>query len=199
MKRRWGNPAASTDVLSQYFGSATDSLNASASPMTFTLTGSDMTDFDAGVIGGRRVVLNIFPSIDTGTCAMSVRRFNQLAADLDHTLVLCVSADLPFAGGRFCGAEGIENAKVGSTFRSSFGADYGVTMTDGNPPTVENLTMLVDGNALAVSTTPVKSGSASVKVDGKTYTITGEAQGADLKNPLSGQITKPFTIKVSCG
>lgn len=97
----------------------------------FTLTGSDMSDFDAGVIAGRRVVLNIFPSIDTGTCAMSVRRFNELAAGLENTLVLCVSADLPYAQARFCGAEGIQNVVTGSSFRSSFGADYGVTMVDG--------------------------------------------------------------------
>ena len=97
----------------------------------FTLTGNDMTDLDAGVIGGRRVVLNIFPSIDTGVCATSVRRFNQLAAGLANTLVLCVSADLPYAQARFCGAEGIENVITASSFRSTFGSDYGVTMLDG--------------------------------------------------------------------
>lgn len=97
----------------------------------FTLTGTDMADFDTSVIGGRRVVLNIFPSIDTGVCAMSVRRFNELAAGLENTLVLCVSADLPYAQARFCGAEGIENVVTGSSFRSGFGDDYGVTMVDG--------------------------------------------------------------------
>lgn len=95
----------------------------------FTLTGADLADVVRP--DGRRVVLNIFPSIDTGVCAASVRRFNELAAGLDNTTVLCVSADLPFALGRFCGAEGIENVTTGSTFRSDFGSDYGVTMTDG--------------------------------------------------------------------
>ena len=97
----------------------------------FTLTGSDMTDFGAEVIGARRVVLNIFPSVDTAVCAMSVRRFNELAAGLENTLVLCISADLPYAQKRFCGAEGIENVITASSFRSSFGSDYGVTMLDG--------------------------------------------------------------------
>lgn len=98
---------------------------------TFTLTGTDMDDFGSGVFGGQRVVLNIFPSIDTGTCAMSVRRFNELAAGLENTVVLCVSADLPYAQARFCGAEGIDNVVVGSSFRSTFGSDFGVTMLDG--------------------------------------------------------------------
>jgi thioredoxin-dependent peroxiredoxin len=76
-------------------------------------------------------VLNIFPSIDTPTCATSVREFNTKAVALENTVVICVSADLPFALGRFCGAEGIENVLVGSTFRSSFGKDYGVEFSDG--------------------------------------------------------------------
>ncbi len=77
------------------------------------------------------MILNIFPSIDTPTCATSVRQFNERAACMDETIVVCVSADLPFALSRFCGAEGIANVKVGSTFRSDFGSDYGVTLTDG--------------------------------------------------------------------
>ena len=97
----------------------------------FTVTGSDLSDIKLSDLSGKRVVLNIFPSIDTGVCATSVRKFNELAAGLDNTTVLCVSADLPFALGRFCGAEGIENVQTGSVFKSSFGADYGVTMTDG--------------------------------------------------------------------
>lgn len=102
----------------------------SAAP-SFTLTGSDLADVTAANFAGKNVVLNIFPSIDTQTCATSVRTFNQRAADLDDTVVLCVSADLPFAQSRFCGAEGIENVKTASTFRSSFGDDYGVNLTDG--------------------------------------------------------------------
>jgi thiol peroxidase len=105
-------------------------LPAVGSPApSFTLTGADLKDLE--LPRGRRVVLNIFPSIDTGVCAASVRRFNELAADLENTTVLCVSADLPFALRRFCGAEGIENVVTASTFRSSFGQDYGVTMADG--------------------------------------------------------------------
>jgi thiol peroxidase len=97
----------------------------------FILTGADMTDFGSEIAGGRRLVLNIFPSLDTGTCAMSVRRFNELAAGLIDTLVLCVSADLPYAHKRFCVAEGIENVSTGSTFRSGFGLDFGLTLVDG--------------------------------------------------------------------
>lgn len=97
----------------------------------FLLTGADLTDFGSEIAGGRRLVLNIFPSLDTGICAMSVRRFNELAAGLTDTLVLCVSADLPYAHKRFCVAEGIENVATGSTFRSGFGLDFGLTLVDG--------------------------------------------------------------------
>ncbi|OYN98235.1 thiol peroxidase [Enemella evansiae] len=97
----------------------------------FTVTGQDLSEVKLSDFTGSRLVLNIFPSVDTPTCAQSVRKFNELAAGFDNTKVLCVSADLPFALGRFCGAEGIENVVTGSVFRSSFGSDYGVTMTDG--------------------------------------------------------------------
>ena len=80
---------------------------------------------------GKNLVLNIFPSVDTGVCAASVRNFNKEAAGLDNTVVVNVSHDLPFALGRFCAAEGIENVVTTSAFRSSFGQDFGVTMTDG--------------------------------------------------------------------
>ncbi|MEO6510394.1 MAG: thiol peroxidase [Nocardioides sp.] len=95
----------------------------------FTLTGTDMSDVTK--TSGKRTVLNIFPSIGTGVCQASVRKFNELAAGLDNTEVINVSQDLPFAMAQFCGAEGIENALVGSAFRSGFGTDYGVTMSDG--------------------------------------------------------------------
>src|SRR3954452_25109380 len=98
---------------------------------TYTLTGADLVDFTSEAQAGSRVVLNIFQSIDTGVCAASVRRFNALAAGLDNTVVVCASADLPLALKRFCGAEGIADVVVGSSFRSSFGTDYGVTMVDG--------------------------------------------------------------------
>ncbi len=94
----------------------------------FVLTGVDMGEVTRP---SGRIVLNIFPSVDTGICAMSVRKFNELAAGLDDTTVLCVSKDLPYALSRFCGAEGIENVTVTSAFRSDFGEDYGVTMADG--------------------------------------------------------------------
>lgn len=97
----------------------------------FTLTDTGLADVTSESLAGRRVVLNIFPSVDTGVCAASVRRFNELAAGLENTTVVCVSADLPFAMGRFCGAEGIDNVVAGSVFRSDFGSDYGVTQIDG--------------------------------------------------------------------
>ena len=87
-----------------------------------------LTDAD---VSGKRVVLNIFPSIDTGVCQASVKKFNELAAGLDDTAVVCVSRDLPFAQARFCGAEGIDDVLVGSAFRSSFGHDYGVAIDGG--------------------------------------------------------------------
>ena len=87
-----------------------------------------VTDADAA---GKRVVLNIFPSIDTGVCQASVRRFNELASGLDNTQVVNVSVDLPLAQARFCGAEGIDHVEVGSAFRSSFAQDFGVAMADG--------------------------------------------------------------------
>ncbi|MDJ1370544.1 thiol peroxidase [Gulosibacter molinativorax] len=97
----------------------------------FTNVDNNLGDVSLENYRGKRVVLNIFPSIDTGVCATSVRQFNELAADLDNTVVVGVSKDLPFALGRFCGAEGIENVVTTSAFRSSFGEDYGVIQQDG--------------------------------------------------------------------
>src|SRR3954470_18735745 len=104
-------------------------LGTTAPP--YTLTGADLTDFTSQETAGSRVVLNIFPSIETGVCSASVRRFNELAAGLKNTTVVCVSADLPFALNRFCGAEGIENVVTASSFRSGFCYDYGVRMEEG--------------------------------------------------------------------
>ncbi|WP_153502558.1 thiol peroxidase [Cumulibacter manganitolerans] len=98
---------------------------------TYTLTGSDLSEVSSDSTQGKRVVLNIFPSVDTGVCAASVRKFNELAAGLDNTAVVNVSADLPFALSRFCGAEGIDNVIAASAFRDDFGQRFGVTMTDG--------------------------------------------------------------------
>lgn len=97
----------------------------------FELVKSDLSTVSSADLAGQRVILNIFPSIDTPTCATSVRTFNERAASLDNTAVICVSADLPFAAGRFCGAEGIDSVMTGSTFRGSFLDDYGVKMVDG--------------------------------------------------------------------
>ncbi len=97
----------------------------------FSLVGSDLSEITGDSLAGKKVVLNIFPSIDTPTCATSVRTFNERAADRDDTVVVCVSEDLPFAAGRFCGAEGISNVKTGSAFRSDFAEAYGVKLQDG--------------------------------------------------------------------
>lgn len=96
----------------------------------FTTVDVDLNDVSLADFAGRRVVLNIFPSVDTGVCAASEREFNKRAAGLDNTVVVSVSKDLPFALGRFCAAEGIENVTATSTFRSSFSEDYGVRLLD---------------------------------------------------------------------
>ncbi|MCI1674806.1 MAG: thiol peroxidase [Ancrocorticia sp.] len=102
-----------------------------AAAPAFTLTGSDLSEVKNSDFAGKRIVLNIFPSLDTGVCATSVREFNKRAAGLDNAVVVCASADLPFAQGRFCAAEGIDHVVTGSSFRSSFGKDYGVVQLDG--------------------------------------------------------------------
>ncbi len=96
----------------------------------FTLADKTRTDVTLANFAGKRKVLNIFPSIDTPTCATSVRTFNQQAAKLNNTVVLCISADLPFAQNRFCAAEGIENVETLSTFRNTaaFAENYGVAI-----------------------------------------------------------------------
>ncbi|QIW15595.1 lipid hydroperoxide peroxidase [Pasteurellaceae bacterium RH1A] len=97
-----------------------------------TLTNGDLADVDLTSFGAVRKILNIFPSVDTGVCAASVRKFNQEAANLENTVVLCISADLPFAQARFCGAEGIENVKSLSTFRHKEAHDgLGVNVVTG--------------------------------------------------------------------
>ncbi|MBQ3191304.1 MAG: thiol peroxidase [Bacteroides sp] len=99
----------------------------------FNLVKNDLSEYILNENKGKYVVLNIFPSLDTGVCAMSVRRFNQMASELPNTTVLCISKDLPFAQSRFCTVEGIENVVPLSDFRntSSFGEKYGVLMKDG--------------------------------------------------------------------
>ena len=98
----------------------------------FTLTTKDLSSAGLADFKGSKVVLNIFPSIDTGTCAQSVRQFNIEAAELSNTVILCISKDLPFAQNRFCGAEGIDQVTMLSDFRNGkFGRDYGVEFVDG--------------------------------------------------------------------
>lgn len=98
----------------------------------FSLVKTDLSEVKNSDFAGKKIIFNIFPSIDTSVCATSVRQFNKSAASLPGTVVLCISADLPFAHGRFCGAEGIDGVVSLSVFRSpSFGKDFGVTITDG--------------------------------------------------------------------
>lgn len=97
----------------------------------FSLVDKDLADRSLADFAGKRKVLNIFPSVDTGVCAASVRRFNALAAGMDNTVVLCISADLPFAQARFCGAEGISNVTMLSLMRGrDFLEHYGVAIAD---------------------------------------------------------------------
>ncbi len=117
-----GNPIHTNGELPQTGTNAPD----------FQLIKNDLSTVSLKDFSGSKLVLNIFPSIDTGTCATSVRTFNAKASALENTKVLCISRDLPFAQKRFCGAEGIENVINLSDFRSgSFGKDYGLEMTDG--------------------------------------------------------------------
>jgi thiol peroxidase len=123
-------------ALIQFSGTSANTHGELPQPGTrasdFTLTKRDLSSVSLIDFKGTNVVLNIFPSVDTGTCAQSVRTFNREAAELDNTMVLCVSKDLPFALSRFCGAEGIDNLLMLSDFKDlGFGEDYGVTFVDG--------------------------------------------------------------------
>lgn len=97
----------------------------------FKLTRNDLSEVTLDAYKGKRKIVSIFPSLDTPTCAMSVRKFNEKAAALNNTVVLNVSADLPFAQKRFCGAEGIKNVETLSAFRSTFAKEWGVQFADG--------------------------------------------------------------------
>ena len=116
-----GTPIRTIGELPAKGSSATD----------FALVKQDLSETVLSDYKGKRLVLNIFPSIDTGVCATSVRKFNEKAAALKNTVILCVSMDLPFAQSRFCGAEGIKNVVTTSAFRSAFGDHYGVTIAEG--------------------------------------------------------------------
>lgn len=103
-----------------------------AAAPAFSLVKTDLSEISLSDLSGKQVVLNIFPSIDTPVCAASVRRFNQVAAEKENTVVLCVSADLPFAHNRFCETDGLKDVEGVSVFRSpEFGNDYGVTISTG--------------------------------------------------------------------
>lgn len=117
-----GNPVKTIGQLPQKNTTAPD----------FTLTTIDLDEVSLAKFKGKKVLMNIFPSVDTGVCATSVRQFNEEAAELENTEVLCISRDLPFAQKRFCGAEGIENVTMLSDFKTGgFGKNYGVEFIDG--------------------------------------------------------------------
>ena len=123
----------------------------------FQLTKNDLSATSLSDYNGKKLVLNIFPSIDTGTCAKSVREFNKEAADLDNTVILCISKDLPFAQARFCGAEGIDKVEMLSDFRDgSFGKSYQVEFTDGPLQSLLSRSIVVlDANRKVVHTEQV--------------------------------------------
>lgn len=116
-----GNPVNTSGELPAVGDTITD----------FRLVALDLSEKTLKDFAGKQKILNIYPSLDTPTCAMSVKNFHAKAGERGDVVVLNISADLPFAGKRFCGAEGIENAEVLSTFRSGFGEDYGLMITDG--------------------------------------------------------------------
>jgi thiol peroxidase len=132
-------------------------LPAVGSPApAFTLTGGDLGDVTLGDFAGKALVINIFPSIDTGVCQASVRAFNEKAGGREDVTVLNVSADLPFAQSRFCGAEGIEGVTNASSFRSDFGGAYGVTMAEGPlNGLLSRAIVVVDGDGVVTYTEQV--------------------------------------------
>jgi thiol peroxidase len=123
----------------------------------FTLTTLDLSQKNLSDFTGKKVILNIFPSIDTSTCAASVREFNKKATDLENTLVLCISKDLPFAQARFCGAEGIENVVMLSDFATgAFGKEYQLEIANGPLAHLHSRAIvIIDENANVVYTEQV--------------------------------------------
>lgn len=116
-----GNPIHTVGALPEPGSQAED----------FKLVADDLSEKSLSDFKGKNIILNIFPSVNTGVCAASVRQFNKDAADLPNAVVLCISKDLPFAQAQFCGAEGIKNVVMLSDFRTDFGHEYGVQMADG--------------------------------------------------------------------
>ena len=130
VKKKSTKKSGATVTLGGNPVSVSGKLPATGKPLPkFSLTTSALQDISNKDIAGKRVIFNIFPSIDTPTCATSTRKFNEIASSLQNTDVYCVSADLPFAQGRFCGTEGLSNVKTASSFRSNFGAAFGVNLT----------------------------------------------------------------------
>ncbi|MEP5253707.1 MAG: thiol peroxidase [Winogradskyella arenosi] len=123
----------------------------------FTLTATDLSPKTLSDYEGSRLVLNIFPSVDTGTCAQSVRTFNEKASELENTKVLCISKDLPFALARFCGAEGLDNVESLSDFRTGdFGDDYGITFKTGPlVPLLSRCIVVIDADGTILHTEQV--------------------------------------------
>jgi thiol peroxidase len=118
-----GNPAATNGELPQA---------GTAAPDFKLVNAADMAEVSLQTYAGKNIVMNIFPSVDTGVCATSVRKFNAEAANLNNTVVLCISKDLPFAMKRFCGAEGLNNVVTLSDFRNKgFSKTYGIEITSG--------------------------------------------------------------------
>jgi thiol peroxidase len=128
-----GNPIHTSGELPKVGSKAPD----------FKLTAADLKDLSLGDFKGKKKVLNIVPSLDTGVCATSTRKFNETAGKLPNTVVLVVSADLPFAAKRFCAAEGLQNVVTLSTLRSSFGKDYGSQIVDGGMAGLQSRAVLV--------------------------------------------------------
>lgn len=124
----------------------------------FNLVKNDLGNASLADFTGSKVVLNIFPSVDTGTCAASVRKFNEKASALANTKVLCISRDLPFAQKRFCGAEGLDNVINLSDFKDgSFGKNYGLEITDGPLAGLHSRVVIVlDENGTILHTEQVK-------------------------------------------
>ncbi|WP_411895543.1 thiol peroxidase [Winogradskyella sp. A2] len=143
-----GNPANTVGTLPAKGTKAPD----------FNLTAKDMSEKTLADYSGSKLVLNIFPSVDTGVCAQSIRTFNEKASSLDNTKVLCISKDLPFAMARFCGAEGLDNVITLSDYKTgNFGTEYGVTFKDSAFETLLSRSVVVidtDGTVLYTEQVP---------------------------------------------
>lgn len=143
---------ASITLKGNAINTSGDLPNIGTKAPDFQLTATDLSKKSLSDFSSFTLILNIFPSVDTGTCAASVRAFNKQAASLDNTKVLCISRDLPFAQARFCGAEGIENVVMLSDFADgNFGKDYGLEVTNGPLKSLHSRAIVVinsEGNVI---------------------------------------------------